>query len=80
MSSPLNDGNFYLSGGTENSNASATTNSTSNGQLIKLTDGSYQVHGARKIGKYDFSVRMNVNTSDTDTYPLVEQCRTDRIC
>ena len=35
MSSPLNDGNFYLSGGTENSNASATTNSTSNGQLIK---------------------------------------------
>ncbi len=67
MSSPLNDGNFYLSGGTENSNSSATTNSTSNGQLIKLADGSYQVHGARKIGKYDFSVRMNVNTSDTDS-------------
>lgn len=64
MSSPLNDGNFYLSGGTENPNSSATTNSTSNGQLIKQADGSYQVHGVRKSGKYDFSVRMNVNTSD----------------
>jgi hypothetical protein len=68
VSSPLNDKNFYLSGGGENTNTSATTNtSSSNSQLIKLADGSYQVHGIRKIGKYDFSVRMNVNTSHTDS-------------
>jgi len=68
MSSPLNDKSFYLSGGGENTNSSAITNITSsNSHLIKQADGSYQVHGIRKIGKYDFSVRMNVNTSDTDS-------------
>jgi hypothetical protein len=68
MSFPLNDKSFYLSGGGENTNSSAITNVTSsNSQLIKQADGSYQVHGVRKIGKYDFSVRMNVNTSDTDS-------------
>jgi len=64
MSSPQNDKSFYLSGGGENTNSSATTNATSsNGQLIKQVDGSYQVYGVRKSGKYDFSVRMNANTS-----------------
>jgi hypothetical protein len=65
MSSPLNDKSFYLSGGGENTNSSAITNVTSsNSHLIKQADGSYQVYGVRKSGKYDFSVRMNVNTSD----------------
>jgi hypothetical protein len=66
MSSPVNDKNFYLSGGGENTNTSSTSNAnSSNGQLIKQSDGSYQVYGVRKLGKYDFTVRMNVNTSDT---------------
>jgi len=64
-SSPLSDKSFYLSGGTEKtSNSSSLANSTSSdGQIIKQSDGSYQVIGVRKTGKYDFSVRMNVNTS-----------------
>src|SRR5437899_1729317 len=43
MSFPLNDKSFYLSGGGENTNSSAITNVTSsNSQLIKQADGSYQ--------------------------------------
>jgi len=66
MSDPLNDRNFYLSGGGENTNSSNAN--SSNGQLIKQPDGSYQVFGVRKLGKYDFTVRMNVNTSDTSQW------------
>jgi hypothetical protein len=66
MSSPTNDTNFYLSGGGESTNSSGTANSNSpNGQLLRQNDGSYEVHGVRKTGKYDFSVRMNVNTTDS---------------
>ena len=68
MSSPLNDKSFYLSGGAREHKYSVITNVTSsNSQMIKQPDGSYQVYGVRKIGKYDFSVRMNVNASDTDS-------------
>ena len=35
---------------------------------MKQTDSSYQVYGVRKPGKYDFSVRMNVNTSDSEQW------------
>ena len=49
------------------SNSSLANATSSNGQIIKQGDGSYQVYGVRKTGKYDFSARMNVNTSDTDT-------------
>ena len=62
--SPLNDNNFFLSGGTEKTNSSLANATSANGQIIKQLDGSYQVYGVRKAGKYDFSVRMNVNTSD----------------
>lgn len=62
--SPLNDNSFSLSGGTEKTNSSFANATSSNGQIIKQPDGSYQVYGVRKTGKYDFSVRMNVNTSD----------------
>ena len=64
MSSPLNDNSFFLSGGTEKTNSSLANATSSNGQITKQPDGSYQVYGVRKTGKYDFSVRMNVNTSD----------------
>ena len=64
MNSPLNDNSFFLSGGTEKTNSSLANATSSNGQIIKQPDGSYQVYGVRKTGKYDFSVRMNVNTSD----------------
>lgn len=65
MSSPLSDRYFTLSGGTEKSANSSLANATSsNGQIIRQPDGSYQVYGVRKTGKYDFSIRMNVNTSD----------------
>ncbi len=68
MSSPLHDKNFSLSGGGERSSNSSLANASStNGQIIKQPDGSYQIYGVRKTGKYDFSVRMNVNTSDSDT-------------
>jgi hypothetical protein len=68
MSSPLNDKSFSLSGGSEKTSNSSLANATSsNGQIIKQPDGSYQVYGVRKTGKYDFSARMNVNTSDTNT-------------
>jgi hypothetical protein len=62
--SPLTDNNFFLSGGTEKTNSSLANATSSNGQIRKQPDGSYQVYGVRKPGKYDFSVRMNVNTSD----------------
>jgi hypothetical protein len=65
MSSPLTDKNFSLSGGTEKTNSSLENATSSNGQIIKQPDGSYQVYGVRKIGRYDFSVRMNVNASDS---------------
>lgn len=61
--SPLNDSSFSLSGGTEKTNSSLANATSSNGRIIKQPDGSYQVYGVRKTGKYDFSVRMNVNTS-----------------
>ena len=65
MSSPLNDKSFSLSGGGEKTSNSSLANATSlNGHIIKEPDGSYQVYGVRKTGKYDFSVRMNVNASD----------------
>jgi hypothetical protein len=65
-SSLLSDKSFSLSGGGEKTSNSSLANATSlNGQLVKQPDGSYQVYGVRKAGKYDFSVRMNVNTSDT---------------
>ncbi len=65
MSSPLNDKSFSLTGGGEKTSNSSLANATSlNGHLIKEPDGSYQVYGVRKTGKYDFSVRMNVNASD----------------
>jgi hypothetical protein len=63
MSSPTNDRNFYLSGGGESKNSLSNATS-SNGRLVKQPDGSYEVQGVRKTGKYDFSVRMNVNTTD----------------
>jgi hypothetical protein len=63
MTSPLDDKVFSLSGGGENTNSSLANATSSNGQIIKQPDGSYQVYGVRKAGKYDFSVRMNVNTS-----------------
>jgi hypothetical protein len=67
MSSPLSDKNFSLSGGSEkSSNASLTNATASNGQITRQPDGSYQLYGVRKAGKYDFSVRMNVNTSDSN--------------
>jgi len=67
MSSPLSDKDFTLSGGTEKSSNSSLANATSsNGQIIRQPDGSYQLYGVRKTGKYDFSVRMNVNTSDSN--------------
>jgi hypothetical protein len=65
MSSPLTDKNFALSGGTEKTNSSLENATSSNGQIIKQPDGSYQVYGVRKTGRYDFSVRMNVNASDS---------------
>jgi len=65
-SSPLSDKSFSLSGGGEKTSNSSLANATSlNGQLLKQPDGSYQVYGVRKVGKYDFSVRMNVNASDS---------------
>jgi hypothetical protein len=68
MSSPLSDKNFSLSGGGERASNSSLANASSiNGQIIKQPDGSYQIYGVRKTGKYDFSVRMNVNTSDSAT-------------
>src|SRR6266487_4801370 len=67
MTSPLDDKVFSLSGGSEKINSSLANATSSNGQIIKQGDGSYQVYGVRKTGKYDFSARMNVNTSDTDT-------------
>jgi hypothetical protein len=67
MSSPLNDKSFSLSGGSEKTNSTLANATSSNGQIIKQGDGSYQVYGVRKTGKYDFSARMNVNASDTDT-------------
>ena len=65
MSSPLSDKIFSLSGGTEKTNSSFANATSASGQIIKQPDGSYQVYGVRKVGKYDFSVRMNVNASDT---------------
>ncbi|MDP9289362.1 MAG: hypothetical protein M3P08_14365 [Thermoproteota archaeon] len=65
MSSPLNDKMFSLSGGSEKTNSSLANAASSNGQIIKQPDGSYQVYGVRKTGKFDFSVRMNVNASDS---------------
>jgi hypothetical protein len=67
-SSPLADKSFSLSGGTEKTNSSLANVTSSNGQIIKQPDGSYQVYGVRKPGKYDFSVRMNVNTSDSEQW------------
>lgn len=67
-SSPLTDKSFFLSGGTEKTNSSLANATSSNGQLKKQPDGSYQVYGVRKPGKYDFSVRMNVNTSDSEQW------------
>ena len=64
MSSPLNDKSFSLSGGSEKTNSTLANATSSNGQIIKQPDGSYQVYGVRKAGKYDFSARMNVNASD----------------
>ena len=65
-SSPLSDKSFSLSGGGEKTSNSSLANATSlNGQIIKQPDGSYQVYGVRKAGKYDFSARMNVNASDS---------------
>jgi hypothetical protein len=60
MNSPLNDNNFFLSGGTEKTNTTFANATSSNGQIIKQSDGSYQVYGVWKPGKYDFSVLMNV--------------------
>jgi hypothetical protein len=68
MNSPLNDNSFFLSGGTEKTNSSFANATSSNGQIKRQTDGSYQVYGVRKPGKYDFSVRMNVNTSDNEQW------------
>jgi hypothetical protein len=64
MNSPLNDDSFSLSGGTEKTNSSLANATSSNGQIVKQPDSSYQVYGVRKAGKYNFSVRMNVNTLD----------------
>jgi hypothetical protein len=65
-SSPLSDKSFSLSGGGEKTSNSSLANATSlNGQIIKQPDGSYQVYGVRKAGKYDFSARMNVNASNS---------------
>ena len=66
MNSPLNDNSFFLSGGTEKTNSSFANATSSNGQIIKQPDGSYQVYSVRKTGKYDFSVRMNVNSADNE--------------
>jgi hypothetical protein len=69
MSSPLSDKNFSLSGGSEKSGNATLTNATaSNGQIIRQPDGSYELYGVRKTGKYDFSVRMNVNTSESSQF------------
>jgi hypothetical protein len=68
MNSPLTDNRFSLSGGSEKTNSSLANATSSNGHIIKQTDGSYQVYGVRKPGKYDFSVRMNVNTSDSEQW------------
>ncbi|MGB8936662.1 MAG: hypothetical protein WCC17_16335 [Candidatus Nitrosopolaris sp.] len=64
MNSPLTDNSFSLSGGTEKTNSSLANATSSNGQIVKQPDSSYQVYGVRKAGKYNFSVRMNVNTLD----------------
>jgi len=66
-SAPLFDKSFSLSGGTEKTNSLANATSL-NSQIVKQPDGSYQVYGVRKPGKYDFSVRMNVNTSDREQW------------
>ncbi|MGC2572282.1 MAG: hypothetical protein WA364_12285 [Candidatus Nitrosopolaris sp.] len=80
MKSPLNDNNFFLSGGTEKTNSSFANATSSNGQIKKQTDDSYQVYGVRKPGKYDFSVRMNINTSDSEQWwKNVEMTGYDRI-
>jgi hypothetical protein len=68
MNSPLTDKSFSLSGGPEKTNSSLANATSLNGHIIKQTDGSYQVYGVRKPGKYDFSVRMNVNTSDSEQW------------
>ncbi len=68
MTSPLDDKVFSLSGGSEKINSSLANATSSNGQIIKQPDGSYQVYGVRKAGKYDFSVRMNVNTSASEQW------------
>jgi hypothetical protein len=68
MNSPLTDNRFSLSGGPEKTNSSLANATSSNGQIKKQTDGSYQVYGVRKPGKYDFSVRMNVNSSDSEQW------------
>ncbi|MDP9289397.1 MAG: hypothetical protein M3P08_14540 [Thermoproteota archaeon] len=65
MSSPLTDKSFSLSGGAEKTNSSLENATSSNGQIIKQPDGSYQVYGVRKTGRFDFSVRMSVNASDS---------------
>jgi hypothetical protein len=68
MNSPLTDKSFFLSGGTEKTNSSLANATSSNGQIKKQTDGSYQVYGVRKPGKYDFSVRMNVDSPDNEQW------------
>ena len=68
MNSPLTENRFCLSGGPEKINSSLANATSSNGHIIKQTDGSYQVYGVRKPGKYDFSVRMDVNTSDSEEW------------
>jgi hypothetical protein len=68
MNSPLSDNRFFLAGGTEKTNSSFANATSSNGQIKKQTDGSYQVYGVRKLGKYDFSVRMSVNSSDNEQW------------
>jgi hypothetical protein len=67
-SSPLTDKSFFLSGGPEKTNSTLANATSSNGQIKKQPDGSYQVYGVRKPGKYDFSVRMNVNTPDSEQW------------
>jgi hypothetical protein len=55
----LSDKYFTLSGGTEKSANSSIANATSsNGQIIRQPDGSYQVYGVRKTGEYCFSIRV----------------------
>jgi hypothetical protein len=61
MNSPSNDTILSISGGGSETGSSNVTASNIS-KITREADGSWQVHGQRTGGKYDFQVRMRVGT------------------